>query len=371
MQQRHHPLLSASLGTQREIISYHFGEDSTRQVYIQAALHGDELPGVAVAWYLKKRFGELEASGRLKAQITLVPIANPIALGQHWHGAHMGRFDTASGQDFNRQFPALGPVLAQELDNALTQDVEQNHSIIRQAIERYFENHSPTTELESQRHTLMRMACQADLMIDLHCDWEALTHLYTTPQAWPAIEPLARYLGSEVQLIAEISGGEPFDEACCEPWQYLQRTLGNRYPLPSGLNPVTLELRGVRDVSHAQAEKDATAIINALIDAGFVTGSSALLPPMLNPPGPLAGCEYISTPHSGIILHRRELGEWIEAGEVVADVLDPLTDKLTPLVAEHGGLIYARHWVRFATAGMLITRLAGKETIRDGNLLVP
>ena len=55
MQQRHHPLLSASLGTQREIISYHFGETSPRQVYIQAGLHGDELPGVAVAWYLKQK----------------------------------------------------------------------------------------------------------------------------------------------------------------------------------------------------------------------------------------------------------------------------------------------------------------------------
>lgn len=371
MHQRHHPLLSASLGTQREIISYHFGEASTRQVYIQAALHGDELPGVAVAWYLKKQLSMLEQSGRLNAQITLVPVANPLALGQHWHGTHLGRFDTASGQDFNRQFPALGPDLAQELDDALTQDSDQNQVLIRQAIERYFDNHHPTTELESQRHTLMRMACQADLMIDLHCDWEAVTHLYTTPQAWPAIEPLARYLGSEVQLIAEVSGGEPFDEACCEPWLYLQRTLGKRFPLPSALKPVTLELRGVRDVSHAQAEKDATAIINMLIEADFITGEAVPLPPLLNQPVPLAGCEYISTPHSGIILHRRELGEWIEAGEVVADVLDPLNDRLTPLVAEHGGQLYARHWVRFATAGMLITRLAGKEAIRDGDLLVP
>ncbi len=371
MQQRHHPLLSASLGTQREIISYHFGEASTRQVYIQAALHGDELPGVAVAWYLKKKLAALEATGRLNAQITLVPVANPVALGQHWHGTHLGRFDSASGQDFNRQFPALGPALAGELGETLTQDIHQNQQLIRLAIEGYFDTHPPKTELESQRHTLMRMACQADLMIDLHCDWEAVPHLYTTPQAWPTIEPLARFLGSEVQLIADISGGEPFDEACCEPWQYLQRRLGDRFPLPPGLQPVTLELRGVRDVSHDWAEKDATAIINALVETGFITGETVTLPVLLNQPVPLAGCEYISTPHSGIIIHRRNLGEWIEPGDVVADMLDPLTDNLTPLVAEHGGLLYARHWVRFATAGMLITRLAGKDAIRDGDLLVP
>ncbi|EXU75206.1 succinylglutamate desuccinylase/aspartoacylase family protein [Erwinia mallotivora] len=371
MQQQQHPLLSASPGTTREIISYHFGAGSSRQVYIQAGLHGDELPGVTVAWYLKKKFAELEAASRLQADITLVPVANPLALGQHWHGTHLGRFDTASGQDFNRQFPALGPALATRLADVLTDDVEQNRQHIRRAIVDYFDHHLPRTELESQRHTLMRMACQADLMIDLHCDWEAIVHLYTTPQAWPEIEPLARYLGSEVQLTAEISGGEPFDEACCEPWLHLQRTLGNRFPLPPGLKPVTLELRGVRDVSHSQAEADAEAIVNALIYSGYISGPCHALPELRNPAVPLAACEYISAPHSGVILHCREPGEWIKPGEVVAEILDPTTDRLTPLKAEHGGLLYARHWMRFATAGMLITRLAGSGTIREGNLLVP
>ncbi|KAB8307366.1 succinylglutamate desuccinylase/aspartoacylase family protein [Erwinia endophytica] len=371
MQQRHHPLLSASLGTQREIISYHFGENCPRQVYIQAALHGDELPGVAVAWYLKQKFSELEAAGHLLAQVTLVPVANPLALGQHWHGSHLGRFDVHSGQDFNRRFPALGPSLVTQLSSVLTQDITQNRQLIRDAIQHYFDAHQPVTELESQRHTLMRMACQADLMIDMHCDWEAIPHLYTTPQAWPDIEPLARYLGSAVQLVAEVSGGEPFDEACCEPWQHLQRTLGDRFPLPQGLKPVTLELRGVRDVSHSQAQQDAEAIINALIRGGYIAGTAAELPPLIHPAMPLAACEYIATPHSGVILHRRDIGEWIKPGEVVADILDPLTDQLTPLQAEHGGLLYARHWMRFATTGMLVTRLAGTDAIREGNLLVP
>lgn len=371
MQQRHHPLLSASLGTQREIISYHFGNPSSRQVYIQAALHGDELPGVAVAWYLKQKLLALESDDRLAAQITLVPVANPIALGQHWHGTHLGRFDTTSGQDFNRQFPALGPALAAQLTQRLTQDPEQNRLLIRQAIDDYFNSHPPVTELASQRHTLMQMACKADLMIDLHCDWEALPHLYTTPQAWPAIEPLARYIGSEVQLIAEVSGGEPFDEACCEPWQYLLRTLGDRFPLPDGLLPVTLELRGVRDVSHIQAEKDADAIISALTLGGFIYGVAPALPALSHPAVPLAGCEYITAPHPGVILHRRSLGEWIMPGEVVADILDPLTDTLTQLTAAFGGRLYARNGGRFATAGMLVTRLAGHEACREGDLLVP
>lgn len=430
MHQQHHPLLSASLGTQREIISFHFAGDHERQVYIQAALHGDELPGMAVAWFLKQRLQALESAGQLKAGFTLVPVANPLALGQHWHGTHLGRYHTLSGQDFNRRFPSLGATLATTLADSLTQSESQNRSLIREAIDRHYRDTVPKTELDAQRYTLMRMASQADLMIDLHCDWEAVPHLYTTPHAWPEIEPLARWLGSEVQLLAQISGGEPFDEACCEPWLTLAERFGEAYPMPRGLLPVTLELRGVRDVSPEQAEKDADAIISALQEGGYIAysepaisvevaapviggdelvpanaagddvvaindgpigltvpeaaeapgetgvikerhseGTSASSPVLKNPPTPLAGCEYIHSPVSGLILHRKPLGALIRPGEVVAEIVDPVTDHITPLVAEYGGILYARHWMRFATAGMLVVRLAGEQEIRSGDLL--
>lgn len=370
MQQQHHPLLSASLGTQREIVSFHFGTDSQKRVYIQAALHGDELPGMAVAWYLKQKLLALESAGKLKAKITLVPVANPLALGQHWHGTHLGRFHTLSGQDFNRRFPALGEKLAAELAGSLTQSEYENRRLIRDAIDLYYRDQIARTELESQRYTLMRMASQADLMIDLHCDWDALPHLYTTPHAWPEVEPLARWLGSEVQLLAQISGGEPFDEACCEPWLTLAKRFGDDYPMPRGLLPVTLELRGVADVSAEQAEKDADAIINALTESGYISGDPGVSPALRHPPTPLAGCEYIHAPYSGLLLNRRKLGEWIKPGEVVAEVIDPVSDHITPLVAEYGGVLYARNLTKFVTSGMLAVRLAGESAGRSGELLV-
>jgi len=216
----------------------------------------------------------------------------------------------------------------------------------------------------------MRMASQADLMIDLHCDWDALPHLYTTPHAWPDIEPLARWLGSEVQLLAQISGGEPFDEACCEPWLTLAERFGDEYPMPRGLLPVTLELRGVADVSPEMAEKDADAIINALIEGGYIAGEVGESPALIHPATALAGCEYIHAAQSGLVFYRRNLGEWIKAGEVVAEVVDPITDQVMPLVAEFGGVLYARNLTKFVTAGMLVVRLAGENAGRRGELLV-
>lgn len=374
MQVKHHPLVGASLGTGRAITSYRFGPedgDASPKVYIQASLHADELPGMVVAWYLKRRFAELEAAGRLAARVVLVPVANPAGLNQHWFGTQMGRFETGSGQDFNRRFPEAGPALALHLKTRLTDDAPHNARLIRAALREHFAALQAGSELESQRIELLKLACDANLVIDLHCDWEAVAHLYTAPDAWPRIEPLARYLGSEAQLLADVSGGEPFDEACASAWRYLRGAFGERFPIPMGLTPVTLELRGVRDVSHETAARDAQAIVDYLTHIGMIAGDAPEPPPLRHPATPLAGCEYVHAPVSGVILHRRETGETVRAGDVIAEVLDPLADKLTPLIAQTDGLLYARHWTRFATAGMLVARIAGEHAARTGDLLVP
>jgi predicted deacylase len=57
MQTRIHPLTSPTLGTARTLVSHHYGpDDASRKVYIQASPHADELPGMVVAWYLKRHF---------------------------------------------------------------------------------------------------------------------------------------------------------------------------------------------------------------------------------------------------------------------------------------------------------------------------
>ena len=374
MQVCHHPLVDASLGTERAITSYRFGPKDGAgcpKVYIQASLHADELPGMVVAWVLKRHFAELEAAGRLAANIVLVPLANPAGLSQHLFGAQMGRFEMRSGQDFNRRFPDLGAELAMQLRLRLTGDETYNARLIRTALRAALAARRPATELDSQRIELMRLACDADLVIDLHCDWEAVAHLYTTPEAWPAIEPLARYLGSEAQLLADVSGGEPFDEACAAAWRYLRGAFGDRHPVPPGPTAVTLELRGVRDVSHEIAARDAQAIVDYLTHIGMIAGDAPSLPPLRHPATPLAGCDHVHAPVSGVILHRREIGETVHAGEVIAEVLDPLDDRLVPLIAQADGVLYARHWTRFATAGMLVARIAGERAARSGDLLVP
>jgi len=108
----------------------------------------------------------------------------------------------------------------------------------------------------------------------------------------------------------------------------------------------------------------------SMIKERYSEGTASSSPTLGNPPTPLAGCEYIHFPVTGLNLHRKPLDARICAGKVAAEIVDPVTDKITPLVAEHGGILYARYWVRFETMGMLVLRLAGERAIRSGDLLV-
>jgi predicted deacylase len=364
-----HPLVSPALGTARQLLSLHFGPETGQKVYIQASLHADELPGMLAAWHLRRRLVELEAAGRLRGRIVLVPLANLIGLNQQWLGRMVGRFDANTAQNFNRNFHDLGDLIMPGIEAELTQDAEQNRSVIRAAIRRALDALSPRTELESQRLALQRLSYDADLVLDLHCDWEAVMHLYTNPDRWDEVEPLARYLQARASLLALNSVGNPFDEIHSFCWSELREQFKGRYPIPHSAISVTVECRGQADVTHAYARQDAEAIIHFLQHRGIIDGAAPALPELPYPPTPLAGSEPITARSSGILVFHAAPGDWIEAGDTIAEVIDPLTDTVAVLAASTSGVLYSRHVARFATTGMVVANVAGAAPFRSGSLL--
>ncbi len=178
MQRINHSLPWSHLGTERTLSVFRYGA-GTRKVYIQASLHADELPGMRTAWELKKRLAELENQGRLQGVIELVPVANPIGLDQHLQGSHMGRFELGSGKNFNRSFVELSAPVAQLIGDRLGSDAEANIALIRQTMGQVLDGlPSPASQLEAMHRLLLRHACDADITLDLHCDFEAaIAHL--------------------------------------------------------------------------------------------------------------------------------------------------------------------------------------------------
>ncbi|RMV48892.1 Succinylglutamate desuccinylase/aspartoacylase [Pseudomonas amygdali pv. lachrymans] len=367
-----HDLLSPVPGTARQVHSFHYGpQNGSGKVYIQASLHADELPGMLVAWYLKQRLAELESAGRLLGEVVVVPVANPIGLEQVLMDTPLGRYELESGQNFNRWFSDLGAQVGDDIEARLTADAEHNVALVRDSLRAALDAVPANTQLQSLRLTLQRLACDADMVLDLHCDFESVEHLYTTPEAWPKVEPLSRYLGAQASLLATDSGGQSFDECFTLVWWQLQQRFGERFPIPMGSFSVTLELRGQGDVNHALASRDCQAIIHYLIDAGIIDGELQPLPELLYPATPLAAVEPVTTPVGGLLVFCAMPGEHVEAGQLIAEVIDPISDTVACIHALNAGLLYARSLRRMATAGMVIAHIAGTQAYRSGYLLSP
>jgi uncharacterized protein len=371
MQVKVHPLISPAVGTSRSITSFHFGPGGGEKIYIQSSLHADELPGMLVSWHLRRKLTALEQAGKLRGEIVLVPVANPIGLNQHMDGHLHGRFELDSSQNFNRNFLDFAPLVGPRIEGKLTGDPIANRDLIRRTMGEILAEQHPTTELVSLRTALQRMSYDADIVLDLHCDWDAAMHLYTNPDTWDQVEPLARYIGAQASLLALNSVGDPFDEVHSFCWSALRERFGIQYPIPYGAVSVTVELRGQPDVSHELNEADADAIVAFLTHRGVIDNSAPALPALPYPATPLAGAEPIEAPVSGVIAFRAAVGTWIHAGDVIAEVIDPIADSVTVLRAQTSGVLYARHISRFATAGMTIARVAGAKPYRTGQLLSP
>jgi len=380
MQRKQHPLVSPATGTQRHVVSWHYGQpDSTGpHVYLQASLHADELPGMLVLQHLKSQLDAAEAAGRLTGRVTVVPVANPIGLDQTLMYAQLGRFELGSGKNFNRHYPNLAAAIAPVIAPQLSHDPAQNTRVIREAIHAWLRAQPPRTELETLRHTLLDLAVDADVVLDLHCDFEAVLHLYVEAPYLAQAEPLIRHLGAETVLwanddlnatmVGDLSGGLCFDEALSSVWWRLRAAFPD-HPIELACLSSTVELRGQQDVSHPLAQADAANLMAYLVHTGVIAGDPSPLPPARCQPTPLAGSETLEAPHPGVLVYVQPVGAQLSVGDVVAQIIEPYTGQTTDIRASVTGQLYARQVLRWATTGLDIGKIAGATAFKTGQLL--
>jgi predicted deacylase len=85
----------------------------------------------------------------------------------------------------------------------------------------------------------------------------------------------------------------------------------------------------------------------------------------------LSGSEPITAPHAGVVIFHRSPGEQVQAGDLIADLVDAHTGEVTPLHCKSGGLLYARCGSRWASPGKRLAKIAGTSLARTGKLLSP
>jgi predicted deacylase len=72
---------------------------------------------------------------------------------------------------------------------------------------------------------------------------------------------------------------------------------------------------------------------------------------------------------SGIVVYRAKVGAILKAGDPVFDIVDPITDAVTTVIANNDGVFYMRRAIRFVYAGAPMGRVTGEKAVRSGVLI--
>ena len=352
-------------GSPHRLTVLRFGAPGTgEKAYLQAGLHADEFPGMLVLRTLAGQLAEAEARGAIHGEILLVPQANPIGLAQTETSFVSGRLENGTGENFNRNYADLS-----DLGNlSLGPDAASNVATIRAAMSARLTAMQPDTALAQLRRTLLTLAHDADLVLDLHADNQAEPHMYVGPALWPAAEDIAAAIDARAVLLSEVSGGYPFDEACSSPWWTLAANHPG-VPIPPACLAATLELGSNDDVDPERAADQATALLRMLAGRGFVDGPGGQ-PSLSCRATALTAMAQLRSPVPGLVAYHRRLGDTVRKGDLVATVIDPLGGE-TELLAETDGRLFARHSQPYAWPGRVVGKIAGEIPLegRTGNLL--
>ncbi len=289
------------------------GSGSGPSVYIQGGLHSLEMPGTVAIDRLIPRLKAAEFDGRLIGDITLVPHANPIGLTQVVFGQSLGRFDANTRVNFNRSFPSK-PVNCLEA--------------------------KPVSD--RLKATLLALAEQAEVVLDLHCDDDGPVYLYVSERQLDEGKRLARSIGARVILTDANDEPVSFDLAAGERWAADNK--GDRFA-------ATIELRGMIDVTPEFAEQDASGLYRYLVDIGTVSDTLAATSAVVPIIGDVDAAELLATPSSGAVLYEVDIGDWVQEGQRLAVVVSEPGASHHEIISPFDGQVMTRREVRFVRKG--------------------
>jgi len=357
-------------GTRRSIAFHRFGKVGARpKVYLQAAIHANELPGAMALHHLMPMLAAADRAGRIRGEIVVVPTINPIGLAQLVGNNHLGRYELLGRDNFNRNWPDLSGPVEERVGKRLARDATANVAAIRRAALASLAALRPQNELQALRTAAMKLAVDADIVLDLHCDLQAALHLFISRKDWPgAAQPLAADIGAEATLY-----NDPYPEALTFSGvnSALWARLAERFPgadIPQACLSATLEYRGQSDVNHRYGEADARSLYRFFVRRGIIAGRAGSLPRLKAQATPIAGMDVGYCPQPGILVFHVREGGRVRKGMAVCEVIDPADPRgpraRTQMVSRTDGILFSRRPDgRLAWPGMVAYRIAGAKEL--------
>jgi predicted deacylase len=363
-------LPSMTPGTSRAIAVHRFGKRGARpKAYLQAAVHANELPGAMALHHLMPMLVEADRQGRIKGEIVVVPTVNPIGLAQIAGNNHLGRYEFLGRDNFNRNWLDLAPAVAARVGTRLGSDAAANIDLIRTAALAALAKLRPTNELQSLRAQIMQLSVDADIVLDLHCDMEAVLHLFISRRDWPSpARELAADLGAEATLY-----NDPYPTALVFSgvngalWGRLAEAFP-RASIPQACLSATVELRSQHEVSHKLGESDARNLYRFLVRRGLISGRAGPLPRLKAQATPIGGMDVGYCPKPGILVFHLPRGARVRKGMPVCEVIDPSDSQgpkaRTQIVARTDGILFSRKPDgQLAWPGKVAFRIAGSKLL--------
>ncbi len=349
--------------------------DAPRKVHLQAALHADEHPGTMVLHHLLPMLQQADDRGLLRARFSVMPLVNPLAMGNLSFRHHIGRYDPNSGINFNRRWPDLFAAIGSGLGGSLGDDERRNVGLVRAAIAQWIDSRQPQTAAERLRLLVLREAHDADFVFDLHCDSDSLLHIFTSPELMPGLQDLADWVGAAATLTAADSGGGSFDEVL--PLLYRKLAAANPgVPVPMASATATLEYRGQFDVFDHHGADDARRLFGFFCGRRLIAADPGPKPAPAPAATPFEATEIVRVPGPGLVAYRAELGQRVTRGEAIADLIalagPAAFTARTPILAGTDGFILSRVLDKYAPRGAMIAKIVGTAPLpgRAGGYLL-
>jgi len=348
--------------------------DADKKVYLQAALHADEQPGILILHHLLQFLRDADAAGELKARFVVFPMVNPLGMGDIEFGRHQGRYNRSTGVNHNRAWPALFDAVGSELGGKLGPDPGENIQLVRAALRDWAKTLPQVTALDQWRQCIISEACDADYVFDVHCGDDALVHIFTVPQLADNMQQLANWTGAAATLLAEDSGGGSFDEVWPAFWLRLAAECPDK-PVPLPVVSCTLEYRGRFDTFDELNRRDAENLYGYFQEQGLIDGERIGQKREAPAPTDLRATEMLRAPQAGLLAYRVELGDRVEKGDCIADLIrldgEGAFFERIPLLAGTSGQVISRRVTKYAWANANVCKIVGTEILesRSGYLL--
>ncbi|MFC7082437.1 succinylglutamate desuccinylase/aspartoacylase family protein [Halorussus caseinilyticus] len=329
------------------------GEEDGPTLWITAAIHGNEVTGMAVAQDVMT--GEL--AEEIRGTVVCLPNLNPAGLRRN------SRTSYYDDEDPNRYFP--------------DPDAEQTRppSVQQLVDERIYEAFADSADALVDLHTA-HVGSMPFLIRDrvLYGESEARRASESRaaePRDWRT-EAEARELAAELESLVEAFGMPVVNEYAAAEYteQNLQRSTAGAALNNAGIPAFTAELGG-----HAVVEEDVRAagvegVRNVMRELGVLPGDPdpAAVGPEAPVEFPVKRAVHPHTDAPGIARHRVEAGDVIEAGDPIADICTPHGDRKTTAESDHDGYVLGRMHGVAAYENDALASLAVRD---DGDLVVP